>query len=285
MQLIREQNSPSEEYLSDFLYIDTTRLAHFYSQLSKEGLVTQSKRVSKTADKSSDSVGVRAVVTGSRQSEALSETSLEVQIDPTFSRPQDTLDELDDAGYIGHDITVAGIGSLFLTKGKISIFDVRMLKVMWPHLGNQVAEDAANAVVGQAQQKKARENAKKEYDRMAPLLANLPHALHGSVVGDSDELAWFTLKPEFMQVNPEDLAFKHGCDLPGDWHILGILDAKPGDTMENIVNSMAINSQLESAMRMLLLHVRGFFGRPDERYGVTPVLIFRTIKKASQSQT
>lgn len=101
MQSTREQDSPSEEYLSDFLYIDTARLAHYYGQLSKEGLVTQSKRFSKTASKSTDNVGVRAVVTGSRQSEASDETSIELHIDPSFSRPQETLDELYNAALLG----------------------------------------------------------------------------------------------------------------------------------------------------------------------------------------
>ncbi|WP_343731160.1 hypothetical protein [Duganella sp.] len=174
MQLIKAQESPSEEYLSDFLYIDTARLAHYYSQLSVDGLVTQSKRLSKDTTKSIDNVGVKAVVTGSRQSETGSETSIELQIDPTFSRPQDTLDALYSAGYIGDGLTQSGIGTLFLTKGNISMFDVRMLKTMWPHLGEIVAEEGAKNVVGHAQQQKARAAAKKEYSTIMPLIATFP---------------------------------------------------------------------------------------------------------------
>ncbi|NVM78727.1 hypothetical protein FHW83_004557 [Duganella sp. SG902] len=280
MKLTKEQKSPSEEYLSDFLYIDTARLSHYYSQLSADGLVTQSKRLSKDTHKSTDNVGLKAVVTGSRQSEAGSETSIELQIDPTFSRPQDTLDALYSAGYIGDSLTDAGIGTLFLTHGSISMFDVRMLKTMWPHLGEVVAEEGAKNVVGHAQRQKARAAAKKEYSAIMQLISNLPHSLHGSIISADHSLAWFTLKPECMLVNPDDLAFKHGCDLPGEWHMLGIVDAKPNDTIENIVKADALNAQLEGATRVMLLHIRQFFGRPEDRYGVTPVLIFRTIKKS-----
>ncbi|WP_343731161.1 hypothetical protein [Duganella sp.] len=61
--------------------------------------------------------------------------------------------------------------------------------------------------------------------------------------------------------------------------MLGIVDAKPNDMIENLVRAEGLNSQLEGAMRVMLLHIRQFFGRPEDRYGVTPVLIFRTIKK------
>lgn len=279
MQLIVDQESPSEEYLSDFLYIDSARLAHYYAQLSAHGLVTQSKRLSKSANKEADTLGVKAVIEGTRQAESTSEESIEHHIDPTFSRPQDTLDALFEAGYINEDISTAGIGSLFLKKGRISLFDVRMLKDMWSLLGDLVASEQTKHITNTAQKHKATVEAKKQYNGIAPLIAKLPHSLQGSILDRAGNLAWFTVKPEYMLINPEDMAFKHGADLPGEWHMLGILDAKPFDSVENMIEAAAVSSDIENAMRVMLSALRSAFGRPEARFGVTPVLIFRTMKK------
>lgn len=283
MQSTADLESPNAVYLSDFLYIDTIRLAHYYGQLSSHGLITQSKRLSKATSKEADTVGVRAMVTGLRQAENANEETVEHQIDPAFSRPQDTLDALYDAGYIDNGLTEAGIGTLFMTKGAISMFDVRMLKDMWSSLGELVAE-AQVAGIPPGQKAKAKLAAKQEYSAIAPLIEKLPHSLQGNINSTEGPVAWFTVKPEFMLVNPEDLAFKHGSDIPGEWHMLGVLDAKPYDLIQESEQRASESSGIETVMREMLSVLRTLFGRPQDRFGVTPVLIFRTMKKADTAE-
>lgn len=278
MQLTTEQESPSEEYLSDYAYIDTDRLAHYYAQLSKDGLITQSKKSSKTADKSFGNVGFKAVVTATAHTELGTEHAIEHMIDPAFSRPQQTLDALYENGYLGTDLKSAGIGELVLIKGRVSIFDIRLLRDMWQHMGNLVSKSAGE---GQTLKLKDRQRlqaaSKKEFEEIAPLVAKLPHSIQGTFL-TPEEAAWFTLEPKHMRINPEDIVFKHGCDLPGEWHMLGIVDARPEDALDIDVITR-VSTEMEGGLRLMLLHLRGMMGRPFDRYGITPVVIFRTMKK------
>lgn len=278
MQLITEHESPSEEYLSDYAYIDTVRLSHYYAQLSKDGLITQSKHSSKSTGKRSDNVGIRAGLVANAQSELGSEDAIEHLIDPAFSRPQQTLDALYENDFLATDLENAGIGDLVLIKGGISIFDIRILRDMWQHMGNLVSKNSGNDdSLTPKERQKRQAAAKKEFDDVAPIIAKLPHSIQGTFLTTSDA-AWFTLEPLHMRINPEDIAFKHGCDLPGEWHMLGIVDARP-DELLNIDAITRVSTEIEGALRLMLMQLRGTMGRPWDRYGITPVMIFRTLKK------
>ena len=111
---------------------------------------------------------------------------------------------------------------------------------------------------------------------MADILAKLPHALQMSLFADTVEI-WSTLNPEHMTVNPDDLAFKHGANVAGEWKVLGVVDARPDDES---VNEMPSSSrEIENGMFLILNTIREFFGRPSTAFGITPVAIFRPIRK------
>jgi len=279
MQSIVEQSSPSEEYLSDYAYIDSVRLSHYYGQLSKHGVVTQSKRMSKTLGKDFGNFKVKvAVAEGGGHHETASEESIENQVDPSFSRPQETLDALYEAGYIGETISDARIGSLVLAKGHLSIFDIRMMKEMWPHIAETQATTETAHIANPAQRKNAHAAKKKEHESNAKIIAQVPHSVQGTFVTDDGD-AWFTLQPEYMRINPEDIVFKHGCDLGGEWHVLGIVDALPDHLSPTSDVATRVNSGVEEGLRVMLTMLRYILGRPPHRYGITPIMIFRTMKK------
>lgn len=282
MQSITEQNLPSEDYLSDYAYIDTGRLSHYYAQLSKHGLVTHSKHISKTTGKDTGKLSVKAmVVSGEGQIESGSERALELQVDASFSRPQETLDALYSAGFISDGIGSASIGGLVLTKGRVSIFDVRMLKEMWPFIAERSAHDETAHIQNPGQRSKAKAEKKRENDTNAQIVSRIPHSVQGTFVTQEGD-AWFTLQPEFMRMDPADIVFKHGCDLPGEWHVLSILDAFPDSESDNSEIESQVNGELESAFRTMLQMLRLTFGRPTNRYGMTPIMIFRTAKLVHQ---
>jgi hypothetical protein len=278
MQSITEQSSPSEEYLSDYAYIDTVRLSHYYGQLSKHGLVTQAKHTSKTTGKDFGRLEVKALVLkGAAQLEVGSEQAVELQVDPAFSRPQETLDALFEAGYIGEGIENARVGSLVLTKGHVSIFDIRMLKQMWPHIAEMMATAETAGITNVGQRQKMHAAKKKENETMASLISQVPHSIQGTFMTDEGD-AWFTLQPDYMRINPEDIVFKHGSDLAGEWHILGIVDALPDHLMPESPAPLRVNSEMEEGIRGMLIMLRHLLGRPVNRYGITPIMIFRTVK-------
>lgn len=279
MQSIVEQNSPSEEYLSDYAYIDTLRLSHYYSQLSEDGLITQTKRSAKTIGKDIGKLEVKAVVVkGTGHLETGSEEAIELQVDPAFSRPQETLDALFEAGYIGDSISAARIGSLVLTKGHLSIFDIRMMKEMWPAIAELQAMNETSHITNPGQRQKALAEKKKEHERNAKIIAQVPHSVQGTFLTDEGD-AWFTLQPDYMRINAEDIVFKHGCDLGGEWHVLGIVDALPDAVAPYSEAPMRVSSEVETGLREMLSMLRYILGRPANRYGITPIMIFRTVKK------
>jgi hypothetical protein len=282
MQSITEQSSPSDEYLSDYAYIDTGRLSHYYAQLSKHGLVTHSKHLSKTTGKDTGKLAVKAmVVSGEGQIETGSERALELHVDASFSRPQETLDALYAAGFIADGISNSPIGSLVLTKGRASIFDVRILKEMWTFIAEKSAHDETAHIQNHTQRAKEKAAKKLENDINAQIVSRIPHSVQGTFVTDEGD-AWFTLQPEFMRMDPADIVFKHGCDLPGEWHVLSILDALPDSDGDDSGIANQVNTELESAFRTMLQMLRITFGRPTNRYGITPIMIFRTTKLAHQ---
>jgi len=283
MQLTAEQNSPSEEYLSDYAYVDTSRLAYYYGQLSENGLITQAKRISKTIGKDTGKLEVKAmVVSGHGQIETGSEQSIELQVDPSYTRPQETLDSLYEAGYVGAGLTNARIGNLVLTKGSLSVFDIRILKEMWSHLTDMAAQQETAAIANIKERQKVFAEKKKEAQRTAEIISKVPHSIQGTFVTDEGD-AWFTLQPEYMRINPEDLVFKHGCDLEGEWHVLGIVDALPDNLSTPSSAVRSVSSDLEDGMRTMLAAIRHFLGRPPHRYGITPLMIFRTMRKVDEN--
>lgn len=280
MQLLPGSPSQSVEYLCDYVYIDQTRLAHYYSQLSDHGLVTQTKKIAKTVAQDSSEVGVKAVLAaGSIRGSSSSEDTLEMQIDSAFSRPQETLDALYEAGYIQNGLSNARMGCLILEKGRISIFDLRLVKDLWPVLGDAFARSQTEGIKNSKDRQKAIVATKKEYEQMAGIMGKLPHALQGTLAVDQCA-AWFTLKPECMLLNPDDLTLKHGADLDGDWHVLGIVDALPDHAANpGLLPAVTSNTDIEVFMRTLLSVLRMSFGRPGDRFGLTPIMIFRSIRK------
>lgn len=285
MQSIVEQNSPSEEYLSDYAYIDSVRLSHYYGQLSKHGLVTQSKHTSKTTGKGVANLKVKAVVVeGTGTQELGSEEAVELQVDPAYSRPQETLDALYEAGYIGDSIATARIGSLVLTKGRLSLFDIRMLKEMWPNIAEIQANSETAHITNPAKRKEALAAKKKEHEMNTKIISQVPHSVQGTFLTDAGD-AWFTLQPDCMRINPEDIVFKHGCDLEGEWHVLGIVDAMPDELASQSDAPLRVSTDMESGLREMLTMLRLLLGRPPHRYGITPIMIFRTMKSLAPSES
>ena len=173
------------------------------------------------------------------------------------------------------------IGGLALVDGLISICDLRLMREVWPLMGNMVVTQQM-ALVPPKDRGKASQTAKKDFDQLASIITKMPHTLQGSIA-TTGGFAWFTLNPEYMLVNPDDLMFKHGTDLMGAWKMVCIVDAVP-DGLFKADHSDFFDSEMENAMRMVSAGLRTAFGRPPHRYGVTPVLIFRTIKKPEETE-
>jgi hypothetical protein len=159
-----------------------------------------------------------------------------------------------------------------------------MLKEMWPAIAEMTATEETQHIQNAEKRKKAHAEKKREAEANAQIISKVPHSIQGTFLTDDGD-AWFTLQPEHMRINPEDLAFKHGSDLPGEWHMLGIVDALPDSEAPDSSMIDRVNTPLEEAFRTMLSMLRFVLGRPINRYGITPIMIFRTMRPVSHDET
>jgi hypothetical protein len=159
------------------------------------------------------------------------------------------------------DIKTTPVSQIALISGSMRLIDIRMLKEMWKPIFKL-------ATAGTAKNKKLD-------DVMVDVISKLPHALQMSLFTGTEE-AWSTLSPEHMTINPDDIALKHGSSVAGDWMLLGVVDAQPEEDIQKPVHS---SRDLENGMLQVLTGIREFFGRPCSAYGITPIAIFRPIRK------
>jgi len=91
---------------------------------------------------------------------------------------------------------------------------------------------------------------------------------------------WGTLNPDAMVSAATDLAFKYGPSIPGDWIILGVMDAKPFDFNDEIKLPVGLGD-LERGMLQMALQLKAVFGRSTLDYGITPLAIYRKVPLAA----
>ncbi|ESX41121.1 hypothetical protein X762_30280 [Mesorhizobium sp. LSHC426A00] len=125
-------------------------------------------------------------------------------------------------------------------------------------------------------------------------LSLLPHAVQAKLLTTDCNL-WCTLNEDGLVVSSSDLFLKHGVRVPGEWHMLGVLDAMPsakGDEDPNQVFAEAqsaipgegfgsiftiVTQGMGGLIDGIVPFTRLLLGRRDSEYGITPLLIFRKI--------
>lgn len=265
------QESQSTDYLYDFVYLDRPRVASYLAQVIDEGVIVSSKTGSSSSDgvDSQTKVGLAGNGVANTDKTSVSK-SIERHYDATWSAFVGAFDKLDELGYISSDILSANLSHLVLVTGGLEIIDIRMLKEMWPLFSDEVVKGASPS-------KKNLAEARREVTKMIGLLSKLPHALQMSITGDDFGEAWSTLDPAGLTINSDDFAFKHGASIAGTWHVIGVLDAKPDSGAERA--PLVGQSDLKNGMLGIMTMMRTFFGRPSTAFGITPLAIFRPIRK------
>ncbi|WP_228029439.1 hypothetical protein, partial [Leptospira borgpetersenii] len=94
-------------------------------------------------------------------------------------------------------------------------------------------------------------------------IKNMPFAIQSRfLVGDENEFkqVWMTLNRDELSIPTHDINFKHGEIMAGEWYLLGVLDALPGDEFEYGNNN---SSEIQDIIRVFVNQLRGFAGRPS----------------------
>lgn len=274
------QSEATTNYLFDFIYLDKDRIGSYYAQLFDDGVLTSIKRTASSQETSANSLGVGApklLIGGELKSGEAVGRGIESQFDTAWTIPIEVINELDRLNFITRDLPSATLGQIVLFGGRIQIIDLRMVQELWePIIAMQAKGEQAAAKTPQA--RKAAAAQVENNKSMIKIVSKLPHTMQMRAFNGDMQL-WSTLNPSALTINGEDLAFKHGASIPGDWIVLGILDAKP-DVSEDFALPNNL-SELESGMLQMMMGLRVFFGRNDADYGITPIAIFRPVHPAA----
>ena len=302
-------DEPQNDSVYDFLYCDSRRIGSFLAQFDDSGHLERvvqresTGKAVKRAFKINVGAGASILGTGGQGTLGLergpvdegSESSERVY-DPLWTNARTFLDYLIGAELLRREVAKARIGQFVLLSGALSIFDMALLRSAWnqPFIQNLMkASMGALATPSpplpnvSRQQKRATErNQPSNVEQASPadavlgMLQFLPHNIISSVRCESVNV-WCNLKSENLVVSSSDIVLKHGISIPGEWSVVGILDALPDEVdaqgLAEISTAGFELGSLGAAAAGFGPAIRGMLGRPRESYGVTPLIIFRKI--------
>ena len=80
-----------------------------------------------------------------------------------------------------------------------------------------------------------------------------------------------------------DLSLKHGTEIPGEWHLLGVLDALPDQIpAQTVVVNTGVPQHFGTLIKNFSNLGRTLLGRAPEAYGMTALLLFRKVSTQSR---
>ena len=309
-----EHDAQSTDSVYDFLYHDARRIGSFLAQFDNLGhlqQVTSSETVAKGAKRGySLKVGGSLPVPGSPEgaeggitfgvdpSQSGSEALARVY-DPLWTNALALLDCLDERGLIQRDVSAARLGQFVIASGKLSILNTEMVPKFWEsqairemaarqwseNARTQWAANPENAKLKGGQRDRAEKLVFNAATQMAKggldILASFPHSAQCSIDGTNFSV-WSSLSADGMVGTVADLSLKHGTELPGEWHLLGVLDALPDQipAQTAIVNT-GVPQHFGTLIRNLSNLGRTMLGRAPGAYGMTALLLFREAGGAS----
>jgi hypothetical protein len=284
----------------DFLYHDARRVGSFLAQFDPSGHLQQirdSESVAKTA-KRGWKVGLGGALTeGLGKGEVSYERSplqggteaSERTYDPLWANARELLDYLEDRSLIQHDLLSARMGQFVLAKGTLLILDLAMLKGAWEK--SSVKKLISGNMESEA--KKLRKAGKPpatgaaEFQLVIDLLGIMPHTIQATILNERYR-AWCCLSEGSLVGLSSDIILKHGSYIPGEWSVLGILDAypdprpepvdgeAPSQNIDELVATLA-GTVIGTVAAQMAPATREILGRPRTAWGVTPLLIFREV--------
>jgi hypothetical protein len=272
----------------DFLYLDRQRIASLIGQLSDKGQLTGLKSMaSKTLQKEGGadaSIGI-AKLEGKRAT--TSGESVEETWDPFWTNAYSFLKDIEEN--FAMPLPDSRLGSMVSFEAFIQLVDLRMMKNLWePSIQAFVnSQKPVQASTTRSSRKQRREQPSEQ--KLSPdnkialqILKEIPHLLHMTFLTKSNETIyrlWASIKPDFLNINSEDLAMKYGAAIDGQWRVVGILDAMIGEPSVPV----PVNPMIDAVMNSLAF-IREQVGRPRTHFGLTPIAIYAPIRGAVESE-
>lgn len=284
----KEPGEQRSDSVYDFLYHDARRIGSFLAQFDEAGLLQQVKQIESvakgTVDEAAATGGVGALIAkaeGHFNTQVSQEGSegAERLYDPLWANALTLLDYLSERDMIRRDVKAARIGQFVLASGTLEILDAMLLKSVWqvPSMKKVTANimiQNAQAASGKKLPGAAVSGLEAQAATAVALLGSLPHAVQARLEGEGYSI-WCTLGEDSLVVSAADLVLKHGASISGVWNALGILDAFPDSPPAQPETSAVVD--MRRNMSQFAGVARQIFGRPYSCFGITPLLIFRSV--------
>ena len=287
-----EQGGQNTVSVYDFLYYDARRIASFMSQFDDSGYLKEivlNESIESAKKRSLKfKVGGGVPLMASGEGEYTREASRGYQLenlrvyDPTWANARAFLDVLDELNMIHRNVLDANMGQFVLCSGGLSVADLKLMEKTWKLKSVQsLIKAGAGGGAENRQQRRAKGRAASnlnEVDLVIELLSILPHTIQAKISGTVD--VWCSLTEDGMSTLASDITLKHGTSIPGMWHALGILDAKPeGDVFEEPEPDFSDGEELAAKLMITMGPIaKRLVGRPDNHFAITPLLIFREVE-------
>ncbi|CAI1747039.1 Uncharacterised protein [Serratia marcescens] len=273
-----DQESQNTNSLYDYLYIDRERISALTAQLFSTGVITSVKQSSQESDslKKDAKIGIPLVAGALSAAEAVSR-SQERFFDSSWSLPLNLLDKLSEQGRIRRSLEGARLGDLVLVSGMMKIFDANMVHQFMPTFKKIKLAEIKNAK-SQSIKNSLKEEVK-GLEAAEEMVKFLPTSSQIDFADSEGNQIWMSVNPSNLTIGMGDIALKYGPFIPGEWHILGFLDAYADDQkLDNPDAPYPHNlNDLKSAMDSMLLIIKTLMGRVTGSFGMTPLIIFRTV--------
>ncbi|EKN3740018.1 hypothetical protein ACMU9U_004111 [Yersinia enterocolitica] len=264
------QDSQSIDSLYDYFYLDSNRIHSLTSQLFDEGVITNIKQNSTESDGINRSVAVdlKLIKAAIGASESIGRTQ-ERMFDSSWGIPLELMSKLQELNRLKTGLTDGNLGDLVLVSGGMKLFDAIMIIEAMP------AMIKFTNITG-ASPKNKQQN--KNISAGAEILKILPKSTQIDFADTDGNSVWMSVDPKNLTIGPGDIALKYGSRIPGTWHLIGFIDAYPDSMISSEDTPYNIpTNDLKGSMDFMLDMIRTSMGRSPESYGITPLMIFRTV--------
>lgn len=268
------------EYLCDILYADRERLSSYLAQIDPNGIITGYKTSTTDASGVATSFKGSAAVASASATGTLSNQELaERTFDPAAALPIEVMNRLDEANFINKNVVNAPVGSLTLVKGSISLRDFSQFNSFWPILKKVMPIKLFASYIPKLDHG-ATITTNDIETSIKTLLETTPYPIQMTLKGTQGEF-WSTLGDDNFIISTIDLFLKHTKDLPGEWFVLGVVDGHPDESSQDDKSDEDNEGDFLEKLHNGLAMFRSLFGRPDRCYGISPLIIFRKVKKVA----
>lgn len=250
----------AEDAVHDFLYVDRIRVSALYAQLFPQGTLTSVKTTAQEGFSDDKNIGSDVKVL---KLEAKSSTSgyegIEHVFDASWTVPLEVLTGLKERSLVRRSLKDPHLGAIVLLDAYLRIIDYATMKDLW--------EPALSAFLGKEQAAEMKE--------LISFIKSVPHTMHAHFLSNEGFL-WSSLESGNLTVPSADIVLKHGGLVSGSWRVLAVVDAFPNYGAAPELNSWSAGQATEGVLTAIN-SLRAQIGRPQDWFGVTPLMIYRDI--------